>query len=359
MKIKVIKADALTDEHVATWSRLQRANPALESPYFRPEFTRAVAEVCDNVEVAVLEQDGKPVGFFPFQRTRLNTARPVGGPLSDFHGLIARPELQVDAKRLIRVCGVRSWHFDHLIAEQESFQGFHYYRSGSPYMDLSRGYEAYRAERKTAHSNVIKQVTRKGRQLERECGPLRCELHAADSFQVFQTLLRWKSDQYRRTRVPNIFGYDWTVNLLHRVLDERGDAFYGMLSVLYAGDRLAAVDLGICSYGVLHSWFPTYDPELKKYSPGHVLLLKVAEAAPSAGISRIHLGKGAESYKCRYMSGEVMLAEGCVGTSVLGRAVRRSLCRMREWARGSRWRSPMQVPVRMLRPLREWIALGL
>ena len=79
MNIRLIPAEQLTPEHVAAWADIQRAEAALDSPYFRPEFTQAVAAVRGDVEVGVLEEGGEPVGFFPFQRGRGNVARPVGG----------------------------------------------------------------------------------------------------------------------------------------------------------------------------------------------------------------------------------------------------------------------------------------
>jgi len=354
MHISVISAGELTAEQAAIWSQIQRDDPTLESPYFRPEFTRAAADICPRVEVGLLESRDDVVGFFPFQRSRWNTARPVGSPMSDFHGLILRPGFGINAEELTRACGLQAWHFDHVLAEQNTFRPYHCHVSASPYMDLAGGFDAYCASRKAAGSNVIKQVRRKARQLERACGPLRCELHA-DAETVFEKLLEWKSNQYRRTGVPDVFRYRWTVSLLQRVLQERSDSFSGMLSALYAGERLAAVDLGLRSYGALHSWFPAYDPELRKFSPGNVLLLRVAEAAPSIGVQRIHLGKGSEAYKARFMSGEIALAEGTVENGALRRVVRRNWYRAREWARSSTLRSAL--PTRMLTPLREWIAL--
>lgn len=356
MQITVMSAASLSDEHVAAWSQIQRENPVLESPYFRPEFTRAVGDVCPQTEVAVLKRSSEIVGFFPFQRSCWKTAKPVGGPMSDFHGLIARRDVRVDAEQLLVACGVRAWHFDHLPVEQELFQDHHCHESGSPFMDLSAGYDAYCAERKAEGSNVVKQVLRKGRKLERECGTLRCELHT-DLREPFEKLLGWKSEQYRRTRVPNVFRYPWTVSLLERVLQDRSEAFSGVLSVLYAGDRLAAVDLGMISYGVLHSWFPAYDRSLHRYSPGNVLLLKIAAAASTRGIRRIHLGKGSEAYKRRFMSGEVKLAEGVVDNGTLTRAARRNWIRARQWARRSGLREALPIPTRLLNPLREWIVL--
>ena len=38
-------ASQLTPEQVQAWSRLQREDPAVDSPFFRPEFTQAVAAI--------------------------------------------------------------------------------------------------------------------------------------------------------------------------------------------------------------------------------------------------------------------------------------------------------------------------
>ena len=78
MNITVVPGDRLTPKHVEVWSRLQREDAAVASPYFRPEFTQAVACVRNDVEVAVMEEDGEPVGFFPYQRRGRNVATPVG-----------------------------------------------------------------------------------------------------------------------------------------------------------------------------------------------------------------------------------------------------------------------------------------
>ena len=43
--IRIIKADQLTPDLVAAWSEIQRGNRCLASPFFRPEFTQAVASV--------------------------------------------------------------------------------------------------------------------------------------------------------------------------------------------------------------------------------------------------------------------------------------------------------------------------
>ena len=139
MKISVVPGEKLTPELVLRWSQLQRRDPALASPYFRPEFTRAVAAVRDDVEVGVMRQGGEVVGFFPYQRSRRNVGRPVGGRLSDYQGVIAQSGVCWDAEELLRGCRLRAWHFDHLLTAQEPFSKYHRVAAESPYIDIGDG----------------------------------------------------------------------------------------------------------------------------------------------------------------------------------------------------------------------------
>ena len=81
-----------------------------------------------------------------------------------------------------------------------------------------------------------------------------------------------------------------------------------MLSLLYAGDQLIAGHFGMRSPTTWHYWFPSYDNAFAKYSPGVMLLLKMAEVAPAMGIRIIDMGCGLHSYKERLMNGFVPTA---------------------------------------------------
>ena len=86
---QVVPANQLCSQQLATWSDLQQADPALDSAFFRPEFVQMVAAVRSDVQVAILREGRRTVGFFPFQRNRRNVAQAVGGRLSEFQGVIA------------------------------------------------------------------------------------------------------------------------------------------------------------------------------------------------------------------------------------------------------------------------------
>ena len=323
MSVRVVEARSLTPHHIAQWSHIQRSDTTLATPFFCPEFTRIVASARDDVHVGVLHGNETIVGFFPFQRGRWGSGRPVGWRLSDYHGAIVEPGVSWRAKELIRDCGLKTWEFDHLIASQRAFEPFHRSRQESPVMELSNGLEAYVAAlRKDGGGRVIATVGRKMRKLEREHGTLRFAVHVAER-DVLCTLLRWKRDQYRRTGAADILAHDWTRRVVELAHATQTPTFAGVLSALYAGDRIAALHMGLRSSSIWHYWLPAYDGDLATYSPGLILLLKMAESAQSLGIRTIDLGKGEADYKRSFMSGSVAIAEGRVELPSLAAATLR------------------------------------
>jgi CelD/BcsL family acetyltransferase involved in cellulose biosynthesis len=350
--IRTISADQLTPAHIAVWSEIQQAEAMFDSPYFRPEFTQAVASVRKDVEVGILEDGGEPVGFFPFQRGPRNVALPVGGRMSDFHGVIVRKDVAWESQKLLRDCRLSAWCFDHLVAAQEPFVSHHWKTAPSPYLDLSQGWSGYQTTQQTLHRDYFKKAMRKLRHAEREAGPLRIEIDTRNQV-VFQSLVQWKIDQYYRTGVTNVLAFDWTISLLQRMLSAKSEAFCGMMSALYMGNVLTAVVLSMRSYGVVHSWFSAYRPNFAPLSPGLILWLEIAKAYPALGVRRLDLGKGPETYKQHLMSGAIDVAEGAVDFRPLAGAMQRGWHRAYEWARCSPLRRPLLAPGRILRKMVE------
>ena len=313
MNVRVIPATALGPAHVERWSELQLASPLYRSPFFRPEFTLAVARVRD-VDVAIIEREGVAAGFFPFERGRGRTGRPVGRPFSDYHGPVLADPAALDPRALVRACGLSTWSFDHLPTAMTPFAPNAFAGDRSPYLDLSAGFETYLADRR-ARSDT-RGALRKARKLAREVGPLRFVAETDAPEHLAQTI-EWKRRQYAETGVRDVLADPGGRDLLGHVHAAHGAAFAGVLSVLYAGDVVAGLHLGLRSAAVWHSWFPTYNPELQQYSPGLVLMLELARAAPALGISEIDLGKGEARYKQAFATGSVPLLDGSVGTSAL------------------------------------------
>jgi CelD/BcsL family acetyltransferase involved in cellulose biosynthesis len=360
MNIRVISGNHLTQTHVKAWSQLQQADTSLCSPYMRPEYTQAVAAVRSDVEVAVLEQKGQPVGFLPYQRVRAGVAEPVGGTLSDFHGIVLQHGINVDTSELMWTCNLCVWKFNHLLADQRLFQPQHWVRLPSPYIDLSQGYETYRRERREAGSRQIMQLERKSRKLQRERGEVRLAPSITDPV-VLDLLIRWKRQQCRDTGVTDAFADPWTNAFLHRTLAHPSREFSGTLAGLYAGDRPLALLFGLKSRGVLHCLVQAYNPHTPQQSPGLLLMLELCRAAESLGIQRIDLGKGPEHYKTQLMTGATDVAEGVVDLRPMSRYIRRRWFDFRQWVLDS----PCYLPARTVArcgaavapPLRRWLGM--
>ena len=348
MNVLSLSATELTPEQLASWSRVQQAERMLASPFFAREFTLAVASVRDDVEVAVLEEDGVPVGFFPFHRDNRDVAHPVGFGLSDCQGVIVPPDVRWTAPQLLQACGIRAWYFDHAIASQTQFAPYQWRTSESSYMDLSRGFRAYAEERRCSGHQILKRANANARKLEREYGPLRFVAHVSDDG-IFRQLIEWKIEQYGRLRCVNHLAADWKVEVLRRIANIQHESFAGMLSVLYAGDHVVALHLGMRSGNTLHAWFPTYDRSFYKYSPGLLLWARLAENAESLGLHYVDLGKGDEHYKMRLRSGVATLVEGAVDSRCLTSVIHWSWWKAKEIVRASRFGGAIQGLIRGVR----------
>lgn len=350
-RVVVLPARELDDDLLAAWQAIAAVRPALAGPFFQPEFTRLVAQHRDDVLIAVLELAGEPVGFFPYQRARSGAGRPVGGPLSDYQAVIAASPWRGNAASLVRACLLTSWDFDHLLAEEQAFAPFCWGAAVSPCIDLADGFEAYVAQRAAAGTDVIPKARRAARTFERDLGPLRLELHDPNPA-VLDALFRWKAEQFARTDLVNTFAVPWIERLLRQIAVTQTPGFSGMVTTLTAGDRLAAIILGLRSGAVLHNWIFAFDRELSKYSPGMVLLVKLAEVAPSVGIERIDLGKGPEQYKARITNRAIPLVEGSVDLRLVRPLVRRGLRVVRNVVHDPRVSPWLRTPLRLYRRLR-------
>jgi CelD/BcsL family acetyltransferase involved in cellulose biosynthesis len=314
--INVVNGRDLTASHVAAWEELRISNPNLRSPYFSPSFTRLVAAVRTDVRVAIIGGSSDPTAFFPFQVGPWRRGRPVGGALSDYHGLIASQDYALAIPELIADSGLAEWGFDHVPADQEAFAPYATSRSYSPYMDLELGYAAYCEQVRANGSKQVNKVGTLQRKLEREQGSLRFVMDSTDGH-LLARLMALKSEQYRESGIADAFAHDWIPKLLAAIHATREDDFAGILSALYLGEEPIALHFGMRSKDVLHYWFPAYLPDYAKFSPGLILLLQMAEAAPACGIRQIDLGKGSTLYKQRLMSGKTELLEGSINTPSL------------------------------------------
>lgn len=311
MNIAVVRPGDLGESEISRWRELQGADPSLDNPFLSVEFALAMGRLRDYVRVAVIQDDSKIVGFFPYERHNFGIGKPLGGFLTTCHGLISAPDLRLNARALLRACRLSVFDFDHLVADQPTFAAHQSDVRPAPVMDLSGGFDFYIGQVKANSPKNYKTVRYKERKLGREQGELRFEWDSTD-VATLRTLLNWKSDQYRRTGRVDRFAQPWIVRLLDEMHAHRSETFAGVLTMVYAGDTPVAGHFGLRTAHTLVGWFPAYDVEFARYSPGIMHHLHMAEHAANAGLRQVDMGKGGREYKGWLKSGDLFVAEGRV-----------------------------------------------
>lgn len=313
MNVELERPQSLAETDLASWRRLQSSRAELSRAFLCPEFVLAAAAARGDVWVASIEDDGRLVGFFPFQRRGGDEGLPVGFGISSVQGAVTDPGAPFDPRELIGACGLDSWYFDHLVPSI-SFEPHYSGLRNACFVDVAHGYDAYARERREAGSRQIAELERKARKLEREVGPVEFTLHS-DEPELLRLLMQWKSEQFRRTGFVDRFRIPWVVETVERVHATQAAHFAGTLSVLSADGKPIAMNMGMRSHTALEIWFPTYDSDFASYSPGLILLLKLAQSAPQAGLTTLELGRSGAPYKERLMNGERPQAAGRVSLS--------------------------------------------
>lgn len=312
LKVDIAAIETLGDADWAIWRAMLEANPALASPYFRPEFARVAGRVSPGAAVAVFSRDGETVGFFPHQR-RGGAMQPLAAPMNDYHGIIAFPGEAPSLEEAAEVLGaarlnLTAWVGPTGLGEDR--------RTVQVELDGS-GYDGWYAGRRVTFGKFFKDKERARRSMEAELGPLRVE-HGLRDAALLDWLIDLKRDQYRRTGRHDIFACGWTADLLHALLKEEGEGFGASLAALWAGDRLTAVEYSLHAGDQYHFWFPGYEPSLARCSPGILLSLDTMRLASADGYRTFDFGFEGEHYKKYFCNGFKVVREAVVLKPGLG-----------------------------------------
>ena len=331
MQISVIHPSELGPDEIIAWHSMQRETESLANPFLCPEFSIAVGSFRPDVRIAVLADGPAIIGFFPFERRRLGIGVPIAAGLTDCQGLIHSVGAEWNSRELLRACNMSVWQFDHLVEGQGPFENYAVAVTPSPVIDLTDGFAAYQEKLRVKSSKFCRQIASKTRILERDTGAVRFVVDSRDSAGL-RTLMAWKSDQYCRTGLVNIFDRSWIVDLVDYVFSSHNDRFGGALSLLYAGETLVSAQFDIRFDHVLAGWFASYDTRFSGQSPGLIHHLRKAEETVAIGVHLIDLGKGTEPYKERLKNHELFVAEGMATRGSLLSAAHRARSGVVRWA---------------------------
>lgn len=304
-----------------------------------PEFSIAVGNFRPQALVAVLYDGPEIAGFFPFERRGLGTGVPIGAGLNYCQGLVHAPAAEWDPRELLRGCRLSAWQFDNLIAGQQPFSRYTFTVEPAPFIDLTGGFEVYEKKLRIRSPKFCRELGRKARRLEREAGELRFAVDSRD-ISGLRTLMAWKAAQYRESARLNFFDRPWVVEFMDQLFSIKTDHFSGLLSVLYADEKVIAADFGLRCGHLLGAWFSAYDLRLRRDSPGMIQHLRMAEQAAGLGVQVIDMGAGLQEFKETLKSGDQFVGAGLVTRSPLSACAHRARGAATEWARRQVKRHP-------------------
>lgn len=300
LKISLKAPGELSDAEIAQWVKLRKSNPALYSPYFHVDFARLMGELRKDAQIIIGYRGDTAICFFPFQG-QMGTSgfiRPLGAPMSDYHGFIEAPNSEIDHVEFLKAAGIGALHYSSMVGVQNDLTGFHRDEYPLCLIDLTDGVEAWRKSRDSSYRRSLKSNRRRIRRTEEDYGARRFEYGSQD-LAAYEQLMAWKHEKFSETGLYDVLSSDWTSALLKR-LWEKKDGLRCDMHVLYFGDELAAMDMGLTDGPNFHSWMVAYNPKFHTLSPGTQLLEDMIDKAPELGYTKIDLGAGLDSYKSAY-----------------------------------------------------------
>lgn len=315
MDVTLCRPRDLVDADIAAWRTLRAADRRLDSPFLSPEFARCAGAVRDDARVLVVRGEGAaPQLFLPLQFSRSGLARPLGAPMCDVAGPIAAAGAVDLISQALGCAGVAAYAFVGWPAALQARGVKLRHSDASAVADLSSGFDAYLECQRAAHPKHFKKMRRLARQAENDYGLATVSFGPATADDL-TTLIRWKREQYTRTRRHDVLGPAWTRALLEACAASRGEDFSGVMATLRYDGKLAAAEFGLRSGATLHGWIAGYDPAFAACSPGLILQERLPERAAASGVTRAVLGTGETHYKKHYTSFLEPVDEGVVAAA--------------------------------------------
>lgn len=323
MKFSQISTSELDAGLLTQWRHLQSVSPVYRSPYYHPQYSQMIAAARPDVRVLVIEDAGQVIGFLPYHKTNRFRADVIGGGLTDYQGPICSFQYHLPVGEMLKAMGVAYMGFNHMPQERHDFSACAWSHSRSLTLNLEGGFAAY-AQRLNdkRDASLLKKVETNERKLAKKFGALSFTMDSRSATE-FDALLAGKSAQFTRTLGAghDIFSTPWIRDVVYGIFSQNSTDFGGVLSCLYAGDKMIAAHFGMRSGPIFHYWFPWYDTDYAEFSPGLILLASCAREAQAHQIELIDLGRGEQAYKQRFATGFIPLCEGAVSApEVISRA---------------------------------------
>lgn len=298
-QVDIVSLEDLTPEHWLRWTEFRRGNSALYSPYFHPDYSKTVEQLHNNCYVAIIKDSDGVIGFLPYQqKTRGGSATALGAPMTDYHGVISTQPLELDMKVILSSAKINTLNMPRLPKTVST-------ACAVMCLEKFETADAWRDNNSASYKRFYKTLKRKARKTDRDLGQREFVWQSQDP-EYLPLLLNWKSAQLIQSNHYDVFGVQWTRQLLSDFLangpssDLRAD-----MHIMRIGGKPAAIDLGLTDGKTYHSWILSYAPEFSKVSPGAQLKEAMIDQSAELGYKRFDIGTGIDRHKAYYTTEDI------------------------------------------------------
>lgn len=310
----------IAENTLTAWHQLRDANPALYSPYFHPDYARHVAQLVEGCKVVIKRRDGAISALLPFQGS--HSMRPIGAPMTDYHGVICAAEEPATMPEMIKAAGGSRYRSDAWVGSAADFCRTKHEAGSMIDFGQLGGAEWVAAQGKSFRKHRSDIMRRRKHAVE-EFGPMRVVYNSLSPADL-ALLIKWKTEQFEQQGLYNVLGVQWTAALLRNLLLDAANSPLRLdLHTLSFGERVAAIDTGLSDGQTYHRWIIAYDPELRQYSPGSQMLTALIDGEGAPTYRRIDHGIGNAGYKSHYSTHPVEVQQGLATASSLTGAIAR------------------------------------
>jgi len=346
MEVAKYQIEQLPKILVDRWEHFFTAGQPFISPFLSPCFCRAVEGARGGVHVLHLKDDDGEEGFLPFQyrqgRRLFGHAEQVGGQMCDHFGLVGNIRCITHFPALLSRAGISALRFAQGIPSLCPFE-FSDEEPSAGIRFSADSFSVFLERLMRCNKEFIKGVLRGERRMSVDCGKVVFEWQTSAGAEMLKRLIYEKRHQFERTGFQDVLAAPWKRNVLSTLLQaERQASCRAILSTLHAGGNWVASNLALVSMNALHFWYPVYNPNYRRYGPGHILFFKIIDHACSEGINTFDFGAGVAAYKMEYQGESYALFKGWVGANSANARLERYLQSM-IWrteaitARGRQW----------------------
>jgi CelD/BcsL family acetyltransferase involved in cellulose biosynthesis len=303
--------DELTDGDIAAWDLLLDASKDHDSAFYSSAWARACAAAGFDVRVTLARgEGGELVGAFAFQKCSgiaglIGLGERPGGAMSDYFApIIAQPDTaKLSPQDMFGASGLSRIDLSHVPARATGRGEDLIADESGPVTRMGDGFETWWERFGEEKKSRATDLGRRTRKIEREYGDLRLVLDAVKTADLLDSVIDEKRRQYSARGASDVFDIAANRALLHALLQEDDPRCQLVISTLHAGETWAASHIGLRCHSVLHYWFPVYNEDLKRSSPGRLLILEMLRAMPDAGLDLLDYGLGEGRTKLEFSNG--------------------------------------------------------